>query len=58
LHDLVTKLPGKTERGTTTAKQDDDDDTDDESGFTLLGLFGGGRGNRHFVHDFFSFVMG
>jgi hypothetical protein len=57
LYDLVAKLPAKTERGTAATKQDDHDNTDDETSFTFLGLFGRGRGNRHFVHDFYSFVM-
>jgi hypothetical protein len=58
LHDLVAIEPATSDKRATAAKQDNNYDTDDESSIALLGGFGTNRHFVHFIHDFYSFVMG
>jgi hypothetical protein len=57
LHDLIAVEPTASDKRTAAAKQDDYNDTDDETCIALLGGLGW-RGNRHFIHNFYSFVIG
>jgi hypothetical protein len=55
LHNRIAVEPAAKGNYAAAAKQDDDNDTDDETCVAFLGSFG--WGNRHFVHDFFSFSL-